>query len=1403
MILFSIFSFLTEHWEFTVSSVIGLISLLITILAIFVPKWQAEKKIKDNLSIIDVHDIVNHPKAILAERGEEKNGFDDAFYYVRPAQNGELSFDDRLSLAIRKSPITIVCGTYGMGKSRTVYEYLKNGHSNIFRRVAVLSSEDGPSCSLEEFGKYLEKKIAKPDTLIFIDNIHNRKKEKDQPVNWNEWIDKVFSRIIAKKGKIVITCIDNPTEENGEPLKERLSDIKKEFTTIDVPPVDRVNMHPTLKGHFQTVNYSPIVGNYVDSMENFERIYSRNPLKHNELLLLSVYIFLSPYFYDRGKQLNFIRRVYKMVCEILPEWCDSHLSHHKSIGEKLLSELRIDDNNSSNDSFALAWDSLSQTRNILSGNDMICTIQDNIFVSKITRHICEETYVFENKYNADDVLKLFCAMLMANRKHLIYQQEEWFADLIISIDKETPEYYCRPVTRATGHNERLIANYVKSRFDHEFFDCVCENNSTDYHVSQLKEQYKVLYNKPQESDFKHEIHRAIGIIISRKFRNWQDDLNDYTKAGLSINNDIEIISELLRIAADKRSSKNDCNSVTAYIQKHMGLDRKDLAEMAKSNIRIAVNYENICTGISKERMLSTLHLFSENITKLDGDYKLAVKHKNEDQKIQLDTERKYLYRSLMNWTKFVAAKINTDYQRLVEGDCALQEVLSILCDADIQKEIHTIQQIHKEYLFFNKKTMGIIAQNIHLCYPLCYIDIYKNCINILKDYISSPFILTERSLDGFFYSADLVDGVKIEKGMLAEIDSVQIAIELIDTMRNKTGLNLVDDHNLYTDSFYVNCLFKLISKISYANDEISKRNDFQLVQNYIDNIFGSQNVNTISIGSRRKIYNNLLKYAPWEDAIKLIHSDFLSVHYDMYTINAFFSSARNAYKQISGKKSEESLRDSIIEEILEKEKWVSTKKEALVWGQDTINILESIKVTGKYKAAYDEMINRIKEECKETRNELTKVLEWKNLSLQKTNDLLYLLQNFIDTGSYDEKIREHIRTFTSDNITNLLGKNNDLYNKFVNGKGIHDSEKRKFSDEKRAQLYHILETLRALTWPENGRETIDRYFAPKIYYYDQVRTFANPLSSDTPDQHIVDDRWIFFERAIERLAESEQALVISDDELKAKGKNMQNLLENLVGLGTFEESIILAERAKEKAKMDIYREIYRPLVVKMLCNKLKNDLPQNDIVATQQLKERIIRLNALIADPELILAFDNINASIIMRANTYLRRKNPNPKFAQERFFKDLDQNISIQLPIASSNNIVRHKAWDIYEAQDYIEKLNISAIKFFTASEMGSLVTPIYNNEKDINFDYLFKAMKLLCRALDSNQKDKEEAIKAIDYIRGFYEVQFIQWCKENRSDLQKETLYNFLSRGGATVERLEEFNKFFEILQVSKVSY
>lgn len=1343
MIFLSITGFFMENIVAIISIAVSIILAAGTVIAsvYYIPKRLAYRRAKENIKLLKMSNIADNPSAIMAERGLIENGFDNE-YFKRP-------FESPLRQMIENHAICLIYGTYGMGKSRALYEYLRSGDCP-FRQVIVLNAihNDELTCSLEDLKKYIKKK-ANSDTLIYIDNLHNRKDTdgKQGLIAWKE----IFSVVRAKKSHIIASCLEAPTIEE----RSALQDIIGKDTIMRIPDLER-ETYQLCRAKYHNQLYSPVIGNYIDGMgnternfdRNFDRIIKRNPLSEGEILLLTTFIFLKTFFNDRCKQPDFIKNAYNVLINAITDRC-KYLGYEQQ-GIELQSTLQ------QNFPFEDVLSKM-EARNVIKNDRNLYVVYDQIFAEEFNRKICSDIYGYDNiQNNNKELLKLFCTTLVLDRQQLTYQQEVWLSRLIIALDSNEPDMYARCVTRATAQNTRKVALFVKGQFDEKFI-----NHTTD--------------TQPEE------INRVIGILLSRIYDNWENVLNEYIKKGIIIKDNVDLISELLRIASDKRSSKKEKEHVLNFIHTTLGINDERLSNLAKTNIRIAQNYEMSQTGWSEERIECVANLFKEELTELFKSYESADNQTRDE----IADDIPLMTRSLQAWVRMIAIK--------VDHPDKLKELINILHNPKIEDVMSSLVELVKssrsylnqfyekiDFTFFKQLTLANIAKNIHNHYPLAYMEFYWQCLELLREEVDKQnYLINQDALKGFFYNFES-SITKSNTGALVEAETWTDAINLLSKMRD---WNILDDKTFGTNDFYAKCLYCIFAKINTEEE-------FDKTLKFVDTLFESTPKS--NLGGKMKLYHNLMLYTPsLEDAIQFIEN-IGEENYTIDTINAFFIRVRQEYRLIvseygdvmankdhslTSKEQKSKLNElkqrkyNAIEQILKKAEWVQSNN-ACKWDAISVSILNSMapdvcqkEFKALQKAAEKQSPTRHnvfreaqkwKIKYNKTHPDIEDLKEQLKKAQKRLNTLSLYFTNKRQIRSRDEI--ELVQFFTSDNLANLMTSlERFLPQKEVIARGANvditelpDDVKKLINDICDLLLFMIQEL------------RIDDYFTPKLYYYEHAYNFAfYNLNGLIPKASDVEKRWSFIQHALMRLAECGQPFMEDEETLSQKRRLPENLMENMLPYCSFDDAYELVHRAKELAKADVYSAIYRPLAIKILCNRLRKNLEEDEANAMKTLKKRIDNINDIISDPELTLYYDKDITALISKANSRLRAKTD-----ADPFFPNLPKDIAINLPIVSDNDDVRHKTWDWYTIQKCQVPLETNSISWLCMKkEMRYIVNNICEKKK-VDLYYLIELLYIY--------KDNDRPFHEI--LLEYWNVYKVWNLAHNNIKFSIPTLYDFL---------------------------
>lgn len=1325
------------------------------------PFIQDSRKLAENVKVINVDKITQYASVIMSNRGYSINGFKDDVYFSRKYNSYE-SLDEHLLNLVRNKSFVVITGMCGAGKSRLVYELLKSGKSPFIRVVTL--SQTNLSCSMKEIEKIIVRK-ANSETLIYIDNLHNLK-DSDGEVGWSKLAD-IFKQVSQKKGKIIISCLEKP---QGSDM-QYLSDFQKEIEYMQIPDVDNPT-YELCRSQFRQKRFSPIIGNYVDGMNNFVRINEKFPMSEAETVVLSVYLFITHYFGE--KDYLFIRDAYLKICD--EEKMASRFSYlgNEQAGREYARMLNNED------LFKNALKRLLD-KHILKVQNNFYILHDEIYAYSFAHSICEVRYD-TNKKQSDKfwMLELYCTTLLAERSQLLYPQEEWSADTIIDINPELPDFYIRVITRASKSNERRIAEYVKKRFDRQFFECEFNKEQGQIKVIKLKEKYK-------EDKITGAINQTIGVILSRTYYPWKKYIEDYQQANVKIDSDTHVLSELLRIAGDARSNEDVKEEIKEYIKQNFHIDSNKLISLANSSERIAINFEMANSTIDAQRIENAVSLFLKNINDKLEQYELVNEEykitKDQLLKIQRDEIIKQLQlteRSLISWSRIIASKINT-INKLFELTSILEKIelgkLSECLEKRVYPKIYPLSN-SKRYVFFSPIAMSVIAGNIHRNHPLSYLDEYMDVLNYINTKMRDQkykYIFNRDSLIGFACGQDKKSN---NAGALEEVESVSDAEKIINFLREK---KILRDEIFFTDLLYATCLYRMFAKINNVSidkkeseQETERTLNFHKAKHFLDSLCENQSVEFS--GSKLKFYNDLLRKAPWQCAIEIMDTDFMQKEGDIYSINSFFSCAREEFLTVVGtlkwkKEADEISKqkiDDIIFQILEKNQIAERNKcvfDELTYGALNAFFPEYRNITTpneEFEKLWKSLILQIEEST-------NKIVNSQKRAREKLVDKEQYLDN-IDAYFYEGKYSEDGRLCDSDQILHLIRSSNKLYKK-IGARQIFMKKDKMTVHQNIARKINEM----TLNTEHSKPTTVDGFFPPKLYFYEEI-------SKRLPKNANVEQRWELIRRALVRLVESDNNIIERSEELQRKNKSPYNIVEKNIALCNFDDAILIVERVKEMAKANVYRDVYRPLTIKMICNKIKMDLTPEDV---DVVKKRIERLNKLISDPELILSYDVNFSKLISNTNSRLRKQKND-----DVFFPALENYVNINLPISSEDVIARHITWDMYEEQSYIGDLPEFSIHSFAYREMEGVVESI-NNRNDANLTYLFKVM------LELQKRELSFSNIKIAYEKSFSRFAKTKMIPRN----QYPDLFEFIYVGLKSEDEYQTYNKLREYYKNSSL--
>lgn len=1274
--------------------------------------YRAKRALRnENIAILSIRDIKKKPQLIMGKAGKKENGFKAKIYVPR-------SIDDVIVQSIENKPYTIITGQAGTGKSRALYHYLTT--HKLFKHVVVLERES-LTCSMDELRNILLPHIKESKTLIYIDNFQDIKIDNQHSV-WEKWA-KIREDVEKNSGKIVFISRDKEFNDNE---------------TVDMPLIIRGSEeHKKCKEVFSTTYFSPIIGNYINTehAQQMEKIPS-------ELLLISSHNFITHYFRRNGSNIEFLKNVYNTICDQLA----------KEIGGESSKQLTS--------LFSTALTSLNK-KGIFGANNKLL---DEIFISELTDYLYNKEYTYyNNKIVPTDAITYTCSLLMASKKQLSYQKEKDLVKLLLSINPYNIEAYTRAITRATGQNTRRIAKFVQSQFN----DIILKN---------------------PERTSEDMIARVIGIIASRIYYGWKDIVNEYLILYPSLAKSDDFISEILRIAIDERTSKKEKQEAIDYIHTTLNVSDEDLRLRSKTNAHIAINYEMANEDIDANRITDVLSLLHKTLTDLSDAYHNAI---SAGQKEEIEEDIYNTTRDICSWARIVSIKVSS-YEQL----CNLVNILQSHSETlkSLQNAVKAAPQKEVEqFTFISNTALWLIAQNIRQAYPLGYNKEYKKCIPVLAGLIKNEsYIVDEHSFAGFMFSKPQIEGHKVERGVLAELKTFNQIYHCIGQVEKLSIIN--EEYS----NIYIAWLYRLFSVIKTSED-------FDIANKMLKEFYNTDSQDSHSIEGKRQLYNNLLLNAPWENAKSMIDKgEFLYEECDSATISSLFKAAKNEFlfgaKEIfiSCKKGDAKgqvhaagklcgILDTIdrIAELSRSKglKWDRTSYPSLIGIQNRLQ--ENIKekepnsITNPKLEDYvanqthaqktiDSLYTLIAEigkpDDKKNTSEGVDIEEaqaWSKLSVIKMKKRLIDVKQYF----YEGILNETGRTMTSDKITNLLKHVIDMVE---NTKTAKKSNKQEDIEKDIWDFYgineqEVVQLLLELVYTGNGNDqnkTLDAYIPVKHLYYEKVGGF---LIRFKPYNFGVDERISIVIKSLRHLQECGMPIC---------NKNRKNIFEILLSDLSFDDAAEMIDKVKQLAQLELYRTIYTSKSIVILCNKLKKGLNDGD---EKIIIERIERINTIVSDENLLkdsgilLFFDKDDAARVADTNTRLRNKKDKTKYnnqGEEIIFPKLSKDININLPIASTNSMIRHAAWNMYDDQDCLYDIERVALKFFLYREMEYICDNILiKNSWDI-LEYYNDAMDLLHDEAYLNITDNDKAMSLntiINNVKKSFEKKKAQYNLED----------------------------------------
>lgn len=1106
------------------------------------------------------------------------------------------------------------------------------------------------------------------------------------------------------KGKIVFLSRDKEDYEKGN--------------IIEIAPITRNSpTHNLCKERFRSGIFSPIIGNYIER----ERVEGVIKIP-SELLLISGHIFITHYFHRRGTQEEYLKKLYERLCD------------------QLVTNLGKDEAQNLKDHFNDALHALKE-KGILDANNRLT---DELFASDLVDCLCDKKYTYtSNNVTPKDAVIYKCTLLTSNRSALSYIKEKELVKLLLSIDGDDIEPYLRAITRSTGQNTRRIAKFVQSKFDEHF---VGQENKTSIEL----------------------ITKAISLIASRVYYGWEEIVNAYLKKYPSIRESNDLISEILRIATDDRTSQEEKKHAIDYIHQMLHISEEDLRERATKDVRIALNYERAQEDIDEKRIVNVLSLLLESISRNNDAFHNALPGE-EQEKIKNDIH--YILKDISCWTRVVSAKVSS-YQQL---DTLVKILKSHSKDLqrlkDKIKAAPKAQSWNENFTFLSYTSLCGIAHNIHKAYPIGYDKHYEKCIDSLAPLAkndSYSHIADKNSFAGFLLTKLRIDNKKVSRGALAELKTFH---QVHKCILHAQELSVIEKNKTLV---YVAWLYRLFSVIKTTED-------FETADAMLNKFLNAHS--KYSIEGKRKLYNNLLSNAPWEQARMMVtEGQFLHYECDPYTISSLFKAAKNAfyahsmniylYESFNAKVKSAIKIGEILETIAQTAQLSRNKN--LKWEAASGTLLKGILrrldlcikqkepesnanpklrdyvaehgQVGQYITALEELIHEIESSRTEattthnnaTTSEITRTLDWGRLSVPDMKVKLTEIRQYFFEGVSNETGR----TLISDQITHLIKHVNDM---IKNTRYETGRERWNFEGDGEKEVAALLEDLVYEGKDGNRDKTLDAYIPVKFYYYTQVGEFLIYCVNPHPK-----DRLYFGLNALHHLYECGNP--ISENKEDAHNAlNEKNIFEILLSDLSFDECAAMIEEIKKIAQVEIYNNVYTAKSIVMLCNKLKEGL-STDNENQKLLEKRINDINCLISDEDqlaktgTVLFFDTDDAPRIASINTHLTKKNKNNP--EEVFFPTLPSNIRINLPIASTKAKIRHAAWSMYEDQDCLNDIKTAALNLFLYRELEDICATLASatNDSPDLLAYYRMAMDLLHNETYLNKiADRDQLIKDI----------------------------------------------------------
>ena len=268
-----------------------------------------KKKKEETGSNLKVENI--KPKQIMGDRGDVENGFRPDLFYKPLVGNAVAE-----AVNNNKINLIVITGRFASGKSRAVYEFLKNNQECKYRSVYIVVPTGDKKLCVESALNQI-KSLNPDDTIIIIDDINNLFDEGTTDLGMGDFLSTLTNRsfkvliTISKGEKSYQRFIDN-CQPGCDTYRGQKSNSVIEV--IEIPKIERGDpCFVWCRTNFPSGLFSTVIGGYIPNLQRSieKNLYSISKYESALNLLISYHVGVK-FRHHEGAKAQHIRQMYTL-----------------------------------------------------------------------------------------------------------------------------------------------------------------------------------------------------------------------------------------------------------------------------------------------------------------------------------------------------------------------------------------------------------------------------------------------------------------------------------------------------------------------------------------------------------------------------------------------------------------------------------------------------------------------------------------------------------------------------------------------------------------------------------------------------------------------------------------------------------------------------------------------------------------------------------------------------------------------------------------------------------------------------------------------------------------------------------------------------------------------------------